>query len=149
MSLQPKDCIMVDIDGNAVPCVVLAVEYSDESHTECTSIQLQDTGSGRHFWRSYDSLRDSKRFNGQFVSYVAYGDWLLSNKPDITVRFLPSVGERKPKIQKEPKAPKAQFSDEEISILARLLQQKGILNVSQPSTPIQRAEIIEAGDSEA
>lgn len=81
---------MVDIDGNAVPCVVLAIELGTPG-----SVRLEDTGSGRNFWRSVPDLLSCPRF-GNLVTHRAYSDRLKHTAPDVKVRWLPPAGTRKP-----------------------------------------------------
>lgn len=144
-----NDTIMVDIDGNIVPCTVLDIEYASQStaaqssgacadgpkdYASCTdglncaegdceavpiAIKLLDTGSGRHFWRSYEALRASKRFDGQIVTYHGYMDWLKSNRPDITIKFCRPAGH---KAAQQPREKKPVFSDKELATLLSLLQ---------------------------
>lgn len=155
-----NDTIMVDIDGNIVPCTILDIEYAPQSaaatssgacadgakeHSCCpdglnytnntsyagdydtndssaipANIKLLDTGSGRHFWRSYEVLRASKRFDGQIVTYHGYMDWLKSNRPDITIKFGRPPGY---KAAQQPKEKKPVFSDRELSVLLHLLNE--------------------------
>ena len=145
-----NDTIMVDIDGNIVPCTVLDIEYASQStaaqssgacadgalaHSSCAdglnehpctddrsaiAIKLLDTGSGRHFWRSYEALRASKRFDGQIVTYHGYIDWLKSNRPDITIKFGRPSGY---KTTAPPKEKKTHFSDRELAVLLHLLNE--------------------------
>lgn len=152
-----NDTIMVDIDGNIVPCTVLDIEYAsqssgaqssgacadgfkencadglnetasfssasdygtNDSSTIPINVKLLDTGSGRHFWRSYEALRASKRFDGQIVTYHGYMDWLKSNRPDITIKFCRHAGH---KAAAPPKEKKPVFSDKELATLLSLLQ---------------------------
>lgn len=151
-----NDTIMVDIDGNIVPCTVLDIEYASQStaaqssgacadgfkencadgalaHSSCAdsadfvaddrsaiAIKLLDTGSGRHFWRSYEALRASKRFDGQIVTYHGYIDWLKSNRPDITIKFGRPSGY---KAAQQPREKKTHFSDRELAVLLHLLNE--------------------------
>lgn len=132
-----NDTIMVDIDGNIVPCTILDIEYietppqgGDGALPNNTldrtlgpiphSIKLLDTGSGRHFWRSYEVLRASKRFDGQIVTYHGYMDWLKSNRPDITIKFGRPSGY---KAAQQPREKKTHFSDRELAVLLHLLNE--------------------------
>ena len=89
------DVIMVTIDGNVVPCVVLTVDLGHQFRSG--AIRLEDTGSGRAFWRSVSSLLHCKRFNNTITTYRGYSDFLKHNAPDVTVKFLQPAGTRKPR----------------------------------------------------
>lgn len=93
--LRLGDVIMVTIDGNVVPCTVLTIELGNQFSPG--SLRLEDTGSGRAFWRRTASLLSCKRFNNTLTTYRGYSDFLKHNAPDVTVRFLRPAGERKPK----------------------------------------------------
>lgn len=118
--LHTGEVIMVDIDGNAVPCLVLELEriFAFTSY-----VKLCDTGSGRFFWRSYNSLITAKRFSNQIVCYHAYADWMLSNRPDVTVKFTT----KKPPTKKPVAAGAPKFTPEQLVALRSILIKKGII----------------------
>jgi hypothetical protein len=88
--LRLGDVIMVSIDGNPVPCVVLSIELGTPG-----SLRLEDTGSGRAFWRSATELAACPRFSNTIVSHRCYSDYLKHNQPDVTVRWLQPAGSKR------------------------------------------------------
>lgn len=113
--LQPRDVIIVNVEGNPVPCEVLEITLGTPG-----SLKLLDIGADRTFHRTAESLNECTRFNGQVPTLRGYSDFLKHNDPDVTVRFLPPSGHRRATAA-EVTIHKPALSDSEL-VVAKALQ---------------------------